>query len=562
LYGNTASPKYLTLSPNTTSGDLSGQNVYVRLGNPVGGSPPTASGIQFGNWNGGPTGLAYIQYNNGGALPGLEFYSGSNFMRFGNQTVGGGGAGYIDNNGNWRISRSTTSTSTTTGALQVVGGVGIGGSLYVGGEIVAQKLTIEYTTVTTTLVKTDDVIQTTNSTAASSTTTGAVIVTGGVGIGGSLHVGGAVVGGGVRNTTSTLPPGDPTVGDIWYNSDTDAIYRYTDNGSGYNVWLDINGPALVPAGLQGVAGAQGPQGVSGAQGPSGPAGGTGPQGPQGIVGPQGVSGAQGPSGPAGGPGPQGPQGIVGPQGVSGAQGPSGPAGGPGPQGVAGAQGPQGLRGPQGPQGVAGPQGPASSVAGPQGPQGPASSVAGPTGPSGPSGSAASSAMGYVTAVTASGASAIDLTSGFTSTYDQYMLVGQNISLSSSSAFVYVNFYIDGSLITSANYGTNAAYLAGASWGGFGGAGGNSQGVLLSSVISLNSVTHNFNFVGYVNQPSNTGIYKQFRWSGSLVASSNGTAYPYIGTVGLGNTGAFTGIRFYPSNGTISGTIRLYGIKNS
>jgi len=63
------------------------------------------------------------------------------------------------------IGNSTAATSTATGALQIVGGVGIGGSLYVGGEIVAQKLTIEYTTVTTTLIKTDDVIQTTNATA-------------------------------------------------------------------------------------------------------------------------------------------------------------------------------------------------------------------------------------------------------------------------------------------------------------------------------------------------------------------------------------------------------------
>ena len=87
---------------------------------------------------------------------------------------------------------NTQATSTATGALKVIGGVGIGGNLYVGGEIVAQKLTIEYTTVTTTLVKTDDVIQTTNNTAASSTTTGAVIVTGGVGIGGGGYFGSSV----------------------------------------------------------------------------------------------------------------------------------------------------------------------------------------------------------------------------------------------------------------------------------------------------------------------------------------------------------------------------------
>jgi len=218
-------------------------------------------------------------------------------------------------------------TSTATGALQVVGGVGIGGSLYVGGEIVAQKLTIEYTTVTTTLVKTDDVIQTTNTTAATSTTTGALIVAGGVGIGGNVNIGGTVVGGGIRTSTTSTAPSNPTVGDIWYYTTTDTIYRYTDNGAGSLSWLDINGPG------SGVAGPQGPQGVTGPQGPQGV---TGPQGPQGITGPQGPQGVTGPQGP------QGPQGVTGPQ---------------GPQGVTGPQGPQGVTGPQGPQGVTGPQGP-------------------------------------------------------------------------------------------------------------------------------------------------------------------------------------------------------------
>jgi hypothetical protein len=86
------------------------------------------------------------------------------------------------------ITTATNSTSTTTGALRVTGGVGIGGNLYVGGEIVAQKLTIELTTITTTLVKTDDIIQTTNATPSISTSTGALIVSGGVGVGGALYV--------------------------------------------------------------------------------------------------------------------------------------------------------------------------------------------------------------------------------------------------------------------------------------------------------------------------------------------------------------------------------------
>ena len=60
------------------------------------------------------------------------------------------------------IVSGTPSTSTTSGALQVLGGVGIGGSLYVGGKIVAHELDIQLTTVTTTLIVTDDVISTNN----------------------------------------------------------------------------------------------------------------------------------------------------------------------------------------------------------------------------------------------------------------------------------------------------------------------------------------------------------------------------------------------------------------
>ena len=87
---------------------------------------------------------------------------------------------------------TTSSTSTTTGALQVAGGVGIGGNLYVGGDIVANKLTIQLTTVTTTLIQTDDVIQTLNTTQSNSTITGALQVAGGAGIGLDITVGGSI----------------------------------------------------------------------------------------------------------------------------------------------------------------------------------------------------------------------------------------------------------------------------------------------------------------------------------------------------------------------------------
>jgi hypothetical protein len=159
------------------------------------------------------------------------------------------------------ISNTTASTSTTTGALQVTGGAGIAGNVYTGGNLV---VTGNITT-TANIVTTGGVfwangaayssgssfdgtrqITISNATVSTSTTTGALQVTGGVGVQGNLYVGGNVTvgnitGGGVRSTSGSTAPASPTVGDIWYNTTTDDVYRYTSDGvSSY--WLDTTGP--------------------------------------------------------------------------------------------------------------------------------------------------------------------------------------------------------------------------------------------------------------------------------------------------------------------------------
>jgi hypothetical protein len=75
-----------------------------------------------------------------------------------------------------------------------------------------------------------------NTTSATSTITGALIVSGGVGVGGAIYAG-SIVAGGVRSTTTSTPPPNPTVGDIWYNSTTSVVYRYTFDGTSY-YWID------------------------------------------------------------------------------------------------------------------------------------------------------------------------------------------------------------------------------------------------------------------------------------------------------------------------------------
>ena len=110
----------------------------------------------------------------------------------------------INSTGVVSIPTTTNSTGTNTGALQVAGGVGIGGDLYVGGEIVAQKLTIQFTTVTTTLIQTDDVISTYNTTVSTSTNTGALQIAGGAGIGGRINAGGLISGAAGASITGSV----------------------------------------------------------------------------------------------------------------------------------------------------------------------------------------------------------------------------------------------------------------------------------------------------------------------------------------------------------------------
>jgi hypothetical protein len=131
------------------------------------------------------------------------------------------------------LAGTTTATSTQTGVLVVAGGVGIGGSLYVGGEIIADKLTIQLTTVTTTLVTTDDIIRTYNTTSAVSTTTGALQIAGGAGIGGDLYVGGNIYPLGIIGTISTASNiAGGTVGGVLFQRAIGATTATTSGNDG------------------------------------------------------------------------------------------------------------------------------------------------------------------------------------------------------------------------------------------------------------------------------------------------------------------------------------------
>lgn len=67
---------------------------------------------------------------------------------------------------------------------------------------------------------------------------------------GNVTITGSITAGGVRSSTTSTAPTNPTVGDVWYNTSNDTLYRFTNDGSS-TVWLDITGPVSPAAGATG-----------------------------------------------------------------------------------------------------------------------------------------------------------------------------------------------------------------------------------------------------------------------------------------------------------------------
>lgn len=107
-------------------------------------------------------------------------------------------SGNIDTDSNFTITATTESTSTSTGAFLVSGGVGIGKSMFIG-----ENLNVFGTLTTHSLVYEESEIIT--STADStSLTTGAVVIAGGSGIGKNLNIGGVTKIYDTTNATNSL----------------------------------------------------------------------------------------------------------------------------------------------------------------------------------------------------------------------------------------------------------------------------------------------------------------------------------------------------------------------
>lgn len=164
---------------------------------------------------------------------------------------------------------------------------------------------------------------------------------------------------------------------------------------------------------------------------------------------------------------------------------------------------------------------------------------------------------YISTTTASNASFVDITSGIDSTYDLYVITGVDIRSHSGDRYVEAQFFINGVLRTS-SYETNYFGRNGVNFAGF--TQFNVSAFFLNndswSAIENNS-TELASMLMYLPKPS-ASWYKSI-WG--QLTSAYGNQVIFSG-YNFGTTNAVTGIRLQLSGANISGTFRLYGIKNS
>lgn len=168
---------------------------------------------------------------------------------------------------------------------------------------------------------------------------------------------------------------------------------------------------------------------------------------------------------------------------------------------------------------------------------------------------------YLSTVTASASATVDIETTFDSTYASYAIVGTGIISSTNSDGLNIRLKIGGSYVTTSYHGSsigndsNSAtpYAAISNNAGFLDTG--------SSFVSSNS-GYPTSITLIVSGPvSSTSVVQSIQWQRVSPATTPRVA-SYVGSGFHNASGALTGVRFYGQAGNLSGTFRLYGIKNS
>ena len=175
-----------------------------------------------------------------------------------------------------------------------------------------------------------------------------------------------------------------------------------------------------------------------------------------------------------------------------------------------------------------------------------------------------SALIYISTTTiSSAATTFAITSGFSSTYDEYVMNFYNVTFNGETALNY-RLYLGGSLITSSDY---MFQTTGGSGGTTGSDGGNGEANVRCQRTSVDAATGvvagNINFYN-INNTTNKQSVISFV---SGTSSGATAAWNSIATCGArlkAGSAVITGIQFGNSNGGnfLTGTFKLYGVQKA
>ena len=168
---------------------------------------------------------------------------------------------------------------------------------------------------------------------------------------------------------------------------------------------------------------------------------------------------------------------------------------------------------------------------------------------------------FLSTVTASGSSTVDVVTTFNSTYDMYAIVATGVYFDVAT-IMGIRFNLGGSYATSgysyASSGVNS-----------------NTGALIDRTTSWNKINmtsissgysdYPLSLIAYVSNPWNSGGALKQIWGNVGFSENNGyTCFAQFSGTNWNDFSALTGVRFLAANGssTITGKFRLYGIKNS
>lgn len=170
---------------------------------------------------------------------------------------------------------------------------------------------------------------------------------------------------------------------------------------------------------------------------------------------------------------------------------------------------------------------------------------------------------YISTTTVSGASALNITSGIDSTYDEYELHVADLQAATDGAVLRLQVSTDGgSNYQTANY-LSGIFIVNSAAGS--GADSSTSGILLVSTSGSNTADNStsYSWRGLIRfWPNGSSARKNFNVDGSHLSNGNGFTRVTGGGVYDNSNTAINAVRIIASSGNISGTVRLVGIKNS